>query len=74
MKAFPNEHYEFDFWSGDVSSNQIEINFKINRNVRITANFKMIDSDNDGVPDKDDLCPHTDIGIEVNESGMFTRK
>ena len=69
LKAFPNEHYEFDFWSGDMSSNQTEINFKINRNVRITANFKMIDSDNDGVPDKDDLCPDTDIGIEVNESG-----
>ena len=69
LKAFPNEHYEFDFWSGDVSSNQTEINFKINHNVRITANFKMIDSDNDGVPDKDDLCPDTDIGVEVNESG-----
>ncbi|UMB61831.1 alpha-amylase family glycosyl hydrolase [Lutibacter sp. A80] len=30
------------------------------------------DSDNDGVPDTEDLCPNTPIGQEVNETGCAT--
>ncbi len=67
--ANPNEYYDFDSWSGDYESNNPEIKFKIISNVSITANFKLLDSDMDGVADKDDLCKKTQTGTKVNSVG-----
>ena len=41
LKAVPGNEFQFDFWSGDVSSNHPNITIIINGNKNITANFKM---------------------------------
>jgi len=69
IQAIPNVNYEFDFWSGDIDGNQPDLILKINRDLKITANFKHLDSDNDGVPDSEDLCDNTDKGETVNKLG-----
>lgn len=69
LLATPSEFYEFDRWSGDYESNNYEIKFIITDNVNLTANFKLLDSDKDGVADKEDQCIGTEIGTKVNSIG-----
>ncbi len=69
ISATPNEFYEFDHWSGDYNSKSPNISIEILSNMSIKANFKYLDSDNDGVSDKDDFCPNTDNNMSVNNSG-----
>lgn len=69
LLAIPNEFYEFDRWSGDYESNNSEIRFIIKNNFSITANFKLLDSDKDGIVDKEDQCLDTEIGTKVNSVG-----
>ena len=71
IEAVPNENYEFDFWSGDADGNQPELTFKINRDLKITANFRPLDSDNDGIPDNEDLCLNSEKGKIVNKLGCY---
>lgn len=69
FEAVPNQYYYFDFWSGDIKSNQSVISLNIYSNLNVNANFKLLDSDNDGIPDRDDLCDKTIIGTLVDENG-----
>ena len=71
IEAVPNENYEFDFWSGDADGNQPELTFKINRDLKITANFRPLDSDNDGIPDNEDFCLNSQKGKIVNKLGCY---
>ena len=67
--ATPSEFYEFDRWSGDYESNNPEIKFIITDNVAVTAKFKLLDTDMDGVVDQYDQCLDTEKGTEVNSVG-----
>lgn len=67
----PNQNYEFEKWSGDWNSTDIPLTLTIDRNMDIVMNFKLKDSDGDGVTDDIDLCPNTPSGSLVDENGCF---
>jgi beta-glucanase (GH16 family) len=75
LEALSKDNFTFTRWSGDIDSKTNPLNFEINSDLDIVAEFKEIidasskDSDNDGVSDSIDLCPSTPSGFLVDESG-----
>ncbi len=69
IEAFPNEYFEFVGWSGSISSNESSISIIMNENKKIYAEFKMKDSDGDGINDDIDQCNDTPYGLIVNNVG-----
>ena len=75
LEALSEDNFTFTRWSGDVDSRANPLNFEINSDLDIVAEFTEIrdtsskDSDNDGVDDSKDLCPNTPSGFIVNERG-----
>jgi len=75
LEAISKENFTFSRWSGDVDSKANPLNFEINSDLDIVAEFTEIrdtsskDSDNDGVDDSKDLCPSTPSGFIVDERG-----
>ena len=75
LEALSNDNFTFTRWSGDVDSRANPLNFEINSDLDIVAEFTEIrdtsskDSDNDGVDDSKDLCPNTPSGFIVDERG-----
>ena len=75
LEALSEDNFTFTRWSGDVDSRANPLNFEINSDVDIVAEFTEIvdisskDSDNDGVDDSKDLCPNTPSGLIVDEKG-----
>ena len=75
LEALSEDNFTFTRWSGDVDSRANPLNFKINSDLDIVAEFTEIrdtsskDSDNDGVDDSKDLCPNTPSGFIVDERG-----
>ena len=60
IEAIPNENYIFSGWVGDIESLKNPLDFSLNSDMKITANFSLIDEDSDGITDKLDSCPdHT---------------
>jgi len=56
LTAIPDTGWYFDFWGGDISGSMNPYALLIDSNKNITATFKEIDIDNDGVPDSRDNC------------------
>ena len=75
LEALSKENFTFTRWSGDVDSQLNPLEFKINSDINIVAEFtenidqSSKDSDNDGVIDSKDLCPDTPEDFIVDESG-----
>ena len=75
LEALGEDNFTFTRWSGDVDSRANPLNFEINSDLDIVAEFTEIrdssskDSDNDGVDDSKDLCPNTPSGFIVDERG-----
>ena len=75
LEALSEDNFTFTRWSGDIDSRANPLNFEINSDLDIVAEFTEIrdtsskDSDNDGVDDSKDLCPNTPSGFIVDERG-----
>ena len=69
ISATPTENYSFKQWTGTGSGTANPLIFKIISNTTITAEFELIDSDNDGVADALDKCSNTPTGVTVNSEG-----
>ena len=75
LEALSKENFTFTRWSGDVDSQLNPLEFKINSDINIVAEFtenidqSSKDSDNDGVIDSKDLCPDTPEDFIVDENG-----
>ena len=69
LKANTNTHYEFDKWSGSSNSSESTLTITMNSNKNIIGNFKLMDSDGDGVTDDIDICPDTPSGTPVDNTG-----
>ena len=75
LEALSKENFTFTRWSGDVDSQRNPLEFKINSDINIVAEFtenidqSSKDSDNDGVIDSKDLCPDTPEDFIVDENG-----
>ena len=75
LEALGEDNFTFTRWSGDVDSRANPLNFEINSDLDIVAEFTEIrdtsskDSDNDGIDDSKDLCPNTPSGFIVDERG-----
>ena len=76
IEAVSNSPYEFVRWSGDLDGSNNPIDIVVSSDLNIVAEFQetnvdLPDSDKDGVPDINDLCPDTEEGTYVNESGCL---
>ena len=75
LEALSKENFTFTRWSGDVDSQLNPLEFKINSDINIVAEFtenidqSSKDSDHDGVIDSKDLCPDTPEDFIVDENG-----
>lgn len=69
LTAVAANDWEFESWSGDVSGSNNPIELSIDKEYQLGANFKLKDTDLDGVPDRDDSCPNTSAGTQVNQDG-----
>ncbi|MBL6656763.1 MAG: glycoside hydrolase family 16 protein [Flavobacteriaceae bacterium] len=69
LTAVAANDWEFDSWSGDISGSNNPIELSIDKEYQLGANFKLKDTDLDGVPDRDDSCPNTSAGTQVNQDG-----
>ena len=72
ISATPSANYVFKQWTGTGSGTANPLTFQIISNSNITAEFSLIDADNDGVTDALDNCPDTPAGITVNSQGCAT--
>jgi len=69
LEAYPNENFEFVSWGGSVSGEGPKVNVVMNENKLIYAEFKIKDSDGDGINDDIDMCNDTPPGQLVNNVG-----
>ena len=69
LTAVAANDWEFESWSGDISGSNNPIELSIDKEYQLGANFKLKDTDLDGVPDRDDSCPNTSAGTQVNQDG-----
>ena len=69
IEAYPNEYFEFVSWGGSVSGEDSKISLVMNENKLIYAEFKLKDSDGDGINDDIDRCNETPPGLLVNNFG-----
>jgi len=69
LTAVAANDWEFESWSGDVSGSNNPIELSIDKEYQLSANFNLKDTDLDGVPDRDDNCPNTSAGTQVNQDG-----
>ena len=69
IEATPNNNFIFKGWVGDIESSNNQLEFSLDSDTKITANFSLIDEDLDGIADKLDICPETNRGSLVDENG-----
>ena len=69
LTAVAAADWEFESWTGDVNSGENPIEISFDKEYQLSANFQLKDSDLDGVPDRDDSCPNTSAGTQVNQDG-----
>ena len=62
-------NYEFEKWTGEWSGVENPLSITMNADKTIIANFKLMDSDSDGVTDDIDTCADTPTGETVDENG-----
>jgi hypothetical protein len=71
ITATPNKFYEFSGWTGSYTSKDNPLKIQIDFETKLIANFNFLDSDKDGIPDKDDLDNNTRKGVPVDKSGIM---
>tara|TARA_B100000900_G_scaffold58491_1_gene44002 strand:- start:265 stop:1653 length:1389 start_codon:yes stop_codon:yes gene_type:complete len=64
-----NDNYEFEKWTGDWGGVENPLSITMNIDKNIVANFKLMDSDSDGVTDDIDSCSDTPSRQTVDENG-----
>ena len=64
-----NTYYEFDKWSGSWSGSESPLTITMDSDKNLVGNFKLMDSDGDGVTDDVDVCSGTLEGQVVDENG-----
>ena len=64
-----NTYYEFDKWSGSWSGSESPLTITMDSDKNLVGNFKLMDSDGDGVTDDVDVCPGTPEGQAVDSDG-----
>ena len=69
LRANSNTYYEFDKWSGSASGSESTLKITMDSDKNIVGNFKLMDSDGDGVTDDIDLCKSTSDGQSVDSNG-----
>jgi len=69
LTAVAAADWEFESWTGDINSGENPIEISFDKEYQLSANFQLKDSDLDGVPDRDDSCPNTSAGTQVNQDG-----
>ena len=65
--AVTSTGYEFTSWSNGSTENIITIT--VNQNIILTANFRLLDDDNDGISNSTDQCSNTPANEEVDQNG-----
>ena len=71
LQATSNSDFEFDSWSGSLSGSQNPIVIIMDKDKTIVANFKLKDTDGDGVSDAEDQCDNTPEGASVDNNGCI---
>ena len=72
ITATPNPIYEFSNWTGSFTSIDNPLKLQIDSDKTLVANFKKsLDSDGDGIPDKDDMDNKTRKGVPVDSKGVM---
>jgi len=69
IEAYPNENFEFVSWGGSELGNDPILTVVMNEDKLIYVEFKMKDSDGDGINDDIDKCNDTPPGQLVNNDG-----
>ena len=69
LRVNTNTHYEFDKWSGGWSGSESPLTLTMDSDKNIVGNFKLMDSDGDGVTDDIDQCNDTPSGQTVDPNG-----
>ena len=64
-----NTYYEFDKWSGSWSGSETPLTITMDSDKNLVGNFKLLDTDGDGVSDDVDTCPNTLSDEKVNDTG-----
>ena len=69
LRVNTNTNYEFDKWSGSWSGSESPLTITMDSDKNIVGNFKLMDSDGDGVTDDIDQCNTTPSGQSVDDNG-----
>ena len=69
IRVSSNTYYEFDKWSGSWSGSESPLTIIMDSDKNLVGNFKLMDSDGDGVTDDIDQCNSTPSGQSVDEDG-----
>ena len=69
IRVSSNTYYEFDKWSGSWSGSESPLTITMDSDKNLVGNFKLMDSDGDGVTDDIDQCNSTPSGQSVDEDG-----
>ena len=69
LRVNTNTHYEFDKWSGSWSGSESPLTITMDSDKNIVGNFKLLDTDGDGVTDDIDQCNTTPSGQSVDDYG-----
>jgi surface protein len=69
IRVSTNIHYEFDKWSGDWIGSETPLTITMDSDKNLVGNFKLLDTDGDGVTDDIDQCNSTLSGQTVDSNG-----
>ena len=69
IRVNTNTNYEFDKWSGSWSGLESPLTLTMDSDKNLVGNFKLIDTDGDGVTDSLDQCNDTPSGQTVDSNG-----
>ena len=69
LRVNTNTNYEFDKWSGIWNGSESPLTITMDGDKNLVGNFKLMDSDGDGVTDDVDQCNDTPSGQTVDPNG-----
>ena len=73
LTAVPETGWVFDKWLGATESTVNPLVLLLDESMSVDARFvlaEIVDSDGDGVPDAEDVCPGEDDGIDTDQDGV----
>ena len=71
IRVSPNTDYSFDKWEGDWNGSELPLILVMDSDKNLIGNFKLSDSDGDGINDDFDLCDNTRNGVPVDDNGCM---